>query len=129
MGAVRLPARDIGPPYLARFAAVSATGPLVTIEEVTLVPVVGSVAVTEVVVASPVGAGIGIVEVDDGMVASLLADGELSGTAGWVLSGFGWMPSGAALWGVTCAKAAPLIRADAATAVRMILSFMGWVSC
>jgi uncharacterized Rossmann fold enzyme len=34
--AVRLPARDMGWPYLARFSAVSGTGPLVTSVVVTL---------------------------------------------------------------------------------------------
>jgi hypothetical protein len=35
-GAVCLPARDIGPPYLARFSGVSGTGPLVESVVVTL---------------------------------------------------------------------------------------------
>jgi len=33
---VRRPACDIGPPYLARFSAVSGTGPLVVVVVVTL---------------------------------------------------------------------------------------------
>ena len=36
LAAVRLPAFDIGAPYLARFSGVSATGPLVTVDVVTV---------------------------------------------------------------------------------------------
>lgn len=142
-----MPAWDMGPPYFARFSAVSATGPLVTIDDVTMVPVAGSLAVTEVLVAPPVSAagavlvsvvvgGMGIVELDAGMVGSVLSIGIRLPDCIMLGSVFCigmLLPDCMVLFGtglsVACATAAPLMRADAATAVRMMLRFMGWVSC
>jgi len=62
-GAVCRPACDIGPPYFARFAGVSGTGPLVVVVLVTEAPD-GSVVVTEVEVAVPVVAAGAVASVD-----------------------------------------------------------------
>ena len=56
LAAVRLPARDRGR-YLARFSGVSATGPLLTVEDVMLAPEAASVlVVAEVSALAPVEA-------------------------------------------------------------------------
>ena len=99
---MRLPACDIGWPYLARLAGVSATGPLVTIEAVTEAPV-ASVVVTEVDVAVPTGAGAGSVEA-----------GSEGGTGVTVV-----------VVVVCWATAAPPIRAVAAAMVSKCWMFMG----
>jgi hypothetical protein len=138
LAAVRLPAWDIGPPYLARFSAVSGTGPLVSVVTVALAPVAVSLVVTEVEVAVPVsavgavvvsavGAGLVVVVVvvvdwPAGNVGSAVGAGVALGSVVVVVVE-------GAVWSVACAKAAPLIRADAATAVKIILSFMGRASC
>jgi hypothetical protein len=51
-----LPAFDIGLPYFFRFSGVSGTGPFVVVTLVTEAPVDGSVVVTDVETAVPVGA-------------------------------------------------------------------------
>jgi hypothetical protein len=58
-----LPAFDIGLPYFARFSGVSGMGPLVVVTLVTEAPVDGSVVVTDVETAVPVGAAVASVEV------------------------------------------------------------------
>jgi hypothetical protein len=96
-GAVCLPAWDIGPPYFARFAGVSGTGPLVVVVLVTEAPEDGSVAVTEVETAAPVwAAGGAAVSVEVVVVV------------------------------VCWAYAAPPIKAVAATAVSRLAIFMTW---
>jgi hypothetical protein len=127
--AVRLPARDIGWPYLARFSAVSGTGPLVTIEVVTLAPVAVSVVVAEVEVVAPTSAeGVAVlglaevsvvveVEVSAGGVAVVEVVVSVGGVVAPVLDVapvVGW------------ATAAPHSRAEAAAAVSRYLIFIAW---
>jgi hypothetical protein len=99
---------------------------------VTLAPVAVSLVVTDVEdavpvsAAGPAGAVVVVVVVDwpAGNVGSALGAVVGSVGAGAALGEVGADGDGS----VGCAKAAPLIRADAATAVRTILSFMGRVS-
>jgi hypothetical protein len=93
--AERLPAWDIGPPYLARFSAVSGIGPLVVVVTVAAAPVEGSLVVTDVEVAAPVAAagsagagavdGAGLADESAGKVGS--GAGVVAGAAGAAAGG------------------------------------------
>jgi hypothetical protein len=110
-----LPAFDIGLPYFARFSGVSGMGPLVVVTLVIEAPVAGSVVVTDVETAVPVGAAVA----SAGVVAEVLG-------AAWVVVVVVVVGPPAAL-GV-CARAAPPMRAVAAAAVSRYWIFMAWVS-
>jgi hypothetical protein len=112
-----LPAFDIGLPYFFRFSGVSGTGPLVVIVLVTEAPDEGSVVVTEVDVAVPVGAAAASVEV----VAEVLG-------ATCVVVVLLVAPLALGTLGGCCASAAPPMRAVAAAAVSRCWIFMAWVS-
>jgi hypothetical protein len=76
LGAVRLPARDIGPPYLARFSGVSGTGALAT----TWVPTAAEVFAADDVAAGAAGAEV----VSAGGAADVSVE-VVSGVAGGVV--------------------------------------------
>ena len=86
--AVRLPARDIGPPYLARFSGVSGTGPLVVRVVVTLalVPLTSAEVVVEDVVTLEVVSlvdGTGLIVAPVAAVALPVGAGELVDVVPW----------------------------------------------
>jgi hypothetical protein len=107
----------MGPPYFARFWAVSGTGPLVTSVVVTLaavpalvaeVAVVPEVVVEVVVEFEPLFTEPLTLVVSDGVVVLLSCDGV------------GWESEACGIWAI----ATPPIRADAAATVTRYLSFM-----
>jgi hypothetical protein len=98
-----------------------------------VVPVEASLVVTEVDVAAPVVAAVSAVVLGAAASAVVLGVVVAVWPAGCVGSCAGVVVPEALVSGVVVcagwAKAAPVIRAEAATAVRMMLSFMRWVSC
>jgi len=127
LAAVRLPAFDIGEPYLARFSFVSATGPLVTVDALTValasLPAIGAldaIGMLAGAIGSAAGAdtlGVADAEADMSVLtpdgAALTADPSLAvvGVDNWVsLEGAGVGAEAAACaeasWGAVISRSA-----------------------